>query len=143
MRLYVVLDKTSKIEYGVTNKLWLARLFVIQRYDTNKNLTIDCRKSKKSKHDLIYHDLNLYYFSGFALLYEELQYIHSNIFDAGIQYYRKKYKQKSIQRKIDTIEKGIIRSSIHECIYHKCDVTEKLHSLHEWKRKVGSYDYCN
>ena len=81
MRLYVVLDKTSKIEYGVTNKLWLARLFVIQRYDTNKNLTIDCRKSKKSKHDLIYHDLNLYYFSGFALLYEELQYIHSNIFD--------------------------------------------------------------
>ena len=136
MKLYIVLDKISKIKYGITNKIWLARLFIIQRTVINKNLIIECQKSKKNKHDLIYHDLNLYYFSGFALLYEELQYIRGNIFDAGIYYYRDKYKQKSIQKKIDTIEKDIIKTSINNCIYRKCDVLERINSINEWKRKV-------
>ena len=142
MRLYVVLDKNSKIEYGVTNKIWLAKLFLIQRYDINNNLTIQCRKSKRDKHDLIYHDLNLYYFSGYALLNDEIQYINSNILDFGIDYYRKKYSKKMLKSKIDTMEKAIIASSIHDCIYRKCDVMEKLYSIKVWKDKVGgNYDH--
>lgn len=144
MRLYVILDKITNTEYGITNKLWLARLFYLQRHETNRNMIIICRKSKMRKGDLLYHDLNLYYFSGFALLDDEIQYVNYNILDAGIEYYKKKYKKKRFQHTIDHIEKAVINNSIMDCIYRKYVVLDRLYCLNAWQSKVGgNHDYCD
>ena len=137
MRLYIVLDKKSNIKYAITSKRWLARLFYIQRYKINTNLIITHQKSKLSKSDLQYHDLALHYFSGFALLPDELDYIDTNLIDSGIAYYREKYHKKVHKRALEAMESIIINDSIKACIYRKSEVLDKIHCIKEWKRKVG------
>ena len=55
MKLYVILDRSTKTEYGITDKLWLARLFYIQRYKYDNNLILIHRKSNLAKRSLPYN----------------------------------------------------------------------------------------
>lgn len=143
MKLYVILDRISKIEYGISDKLWLARLFYIQRYDTNHNLVLIHRKSKGARYLLTYKDRSIHYFSGHALLSYELEYINLVLLDTGIGYYRRKYKQRKVQRMLDQIEKSIIASSIADCIHRQSDVIDRLAAFAEWQYRVGGHsDYC-
>ena len=138
MRLYIILDKISKLEYGITDKLWLARLFYIQRYDTNHNLVLIHRKSNRvDRKTLQYNDRSLCYFSGFALLNDEISYIEQMLFDAGIGYFRRKYRRKRYQAILDKVEQSIIDSSIQDCIYRRSDVIDRLSAISEWYYKVG------
>lgn len=142
MKLYVILDRMSKIEYGITDKLWLARLFYIQRFETNNNLVLVHRKSKNTRM-LLHTDRWIHYFSGFALLNHEIEYINLAILDAGIGYYRRKYKRKRQQQMLDDVEQSVIDRSIQDCIHRKSDVLDRLTAFHEWQYRIGGscYDY--
>lgn len=136
MRLYVVLDRKSQYIYAISSKRWLARLFYIQRSKSFTNMTIVYRKSKISHRDYQYHDRRIHYFCGFAMLDEELRYIDLNLMDAGIDYYRDKYKKRRHQKIIDGIEDDLIKESIDRCIYRKSEVLERLDLHTEWVDKV-------
>jgi hypothetical protein len=70
------------------------------------------------------------------MLDEELRYIDLNLMDAGIDYYRDKYKKRRHQKIIDGIEDDLIKESIDRCIYRKSEVLERLDLHTEWVDKV-------
>ena len=136
MRLYIVLDRKTQYMYAITSKRWLARLFYIQRHKMCSNMIIVYRKSMISRLDYQYHDRRIRYFCGFAMLDEELRYIDLNLMDAGINYYRKKYKKSRYQKVLDNVENDLIHECIDRCIYRKSEVIERLNLHSEWVDKV-------
>ena len=89
-----------------------------------------------SRLDYQYHDRRIRYFCGFAMLDEELRYIDLNLMDAGINYYRKKYKKSRYQKVLDNVENDLIHQCIDRCIYRKSEVIERLNLHSEWVNKV-------
>lgn len=76
MKYYIILDKNTFTQSGMTHKLWLGRLFLLQRREFNKNLILTIQKSNElSNYDYINNRLRIHYFSGYALTSEELEYI--------------------------------------------------------------------
>ena len=137
MKLYVVLDRSTKTEYGITNKLWLARLYYLQRYRYNKNLLLTHRKSNLAKHDLHFNDHCIRYFSGFALVDEEIKYLNYCMTDRGVDYLRKRYKKKRFQKVIDELEKELIEQCISDCILRRSQVQDTIYMFEEWLYKIG------
>ena len=136
MRLYVILDRRTKREYAITNKLWLARLYYMQRYNVTRGRILIRRKSKQDKSMLQYNSGWLHYFSGFVLSNDELTYINTVIDDADLYHMRKKYTKPKFQKMIDSIENDLITQSINTCIYRNREVIDQLSLLSEWEEKV-------
>ena len=139
MEYYVILDRISKREYGITNKLWLARLFCIQRYKVNRNIIYLSRKSKRSKSDMVYHEKWIRYFSGYALCNYELEYIDTVIEESGMHYFRRKYKKAKFQRHINSMEDMLVATSILNIIYRNSDVVDFLDNHRLWKERTSDY----
>ena len=80
MKKYIILDRYNFTQYGVTTKIWLARLFILQRREYNKNLIYNIQKdTEDNKFKITLNDLNLQYLSGFALTNREIDYINYEI----------------------------------------------------------------
>ena len=137
MKLYVILDRSTKTEYGITDKLWLARLFYIQRYKYDNNLILIHRKSNLAKRSLPYNDLYIRYFSGFALVEEEIKYIDYCMTDFGIDYLRRKYKKKRHMKVIDEMETDLIEQCISDCILRRKFVKDKIYQVEDWLNTLG------
>lgn len=107
LKYYIIQDKSFKKKYGITDKLWIAQLFMIQRHEYNSNLTIKTiRKDKDIKFTTKLDDNYIRYFSGFALTNREIQYIQ---YEMSMYYnkkelkkLKKKYNIKSVKKFLDT-----------------------------------------
>ena len=94
MRVYVVLDLQTRNIYGITDELWLAKLFYVQRNRFLNNLFILRRKDKYlTKRGLSNHDLKINYLSGYAVLNYELEFIESEMVLAGFTYFKYRYSK--------------------------------------------------
>lgn len=136
MRLYVILNRRTKHEYAITNKLWLARLYYMQRFSVNGELIFISRKSKQSKSTIIYSGNWLHYFSGYVMSNDELRYINSVLDDAGVGYLRQKYRKPKFKKIINDVEDDLIKRSIHKCIYQNSEVIDRLNLLTEWEERM-------
>ena len=97
MRVYVVLDLQTRNIYGITDELWLAKLFYVQRNRFLNNLFILRRKDKYlTKRGLSNHDLKINYLSGYAVLNYELEFIESEMLLAGFTYF--KYRDSKVEK---------------------------------------------
>ena len=102
LKYYIIQDESFKKKYGITDKLWLAQLFIIQRHEYNKNLTINTiRKDKDIKFTTKLDDDYIRYFSGFALTNREIQYIQYEMSmyytKKDLKKLKKKYNTKSVK----------------------------------------------
>ena len=98
LKFYIIQDKSFKKKYGITDKLWLAQLFIIQRHEYNNNLTLQTiRKDKDIKFSTKLDDDYIRYFSGFALTNGEINYIQYEM----SMYYDKK-DLKKLKKKYNT-----------------------------------------
>lgn len=101
LKFYIIQDKSFKKKYGMTDKLWLAQLFIIQRHEYNTNLTINTiRKDKDIKFSIKLDDDYIRYFSGFALTNKEIKYIKYELSmfynKKDLKKLKKKYQVKSV-----------------------------------------------
>ena len=124
MKKYIILDRYNFTQYGVTTKIWLARLFILQRREYNKNLIYNIQKdTEDNKFKITLNDLNLQYLSGFALTNREINYINYEIdmisSQEKLEYFKNKYSKKSIQKFLKRYEKDIIPQLI-EYFAYKC-----------------------
>ncbi len=118
MKYYIILNKETLTQYGVTYKLWLARLFILQRRMYDKNLIIKEEKSNKMSKELLKEDSNyIRYFSDFSVALTEdeldlldfiqLSYTHTH--KDEIKFYKKKFK-KSLKKlkKLEEYEEVVV-----------------------------------
>lgn len=114
-----------KNKYGITDKLWVAELFMIQRHEYTKNLTIDTQKDKKyDKYSITMEENYIRYLSGFALTNKEINFINYEMsmchdFNKRL---RKKYDSKKISQFIDFIEKEYKVDLIEQCFKNSNEV---------------------
>ena len=130
MKKYIVLDRHNFTQYGVTTKLWLVRLFILQRREYNRNLIYKIQKdTEDNKFNIKLNDLNLRYLSGFALTNREIDYINYEIdmisSKEKIEYFKNKYRGKSIQKFLKKYEEEAIPQLI-EYLAYKC-ITDPSH----------------
>lgn len=125
LKYYIIRDKMFKNKYGITDKLWVAELFMIQRHEYTKNLTIDTQKDKKyDKYSISMEENYIRYLSGFALTNKEINFINyemSMCHDSNKQL-RKKYDSKKISQFIDFIEKEYKVDLIEQCFKNSNEV---------------------
>ena len=125
LKYYIIRDKMFKNKYGITDKLWVAELFMIQRHEYTKNLTIDTQKDKKyDKYSISMEENYIRYLSGFALTNKEINFINyemSMCHDFNKQL-RKKYDSKKISQFIDFIEKEYKVDLIEQCFKNSNEV---------------------
>ena len=136
MKLYIILNRRTKHEYAITNKLWLARLYYMQRYSVNRDMILIRRKSKQSKDLVMYNGNWLHYFSDFVMTNDELRYIESVVYDAEIGHLRQKYKKSKFQHILDVVERDLIDQSIQWCIHRHGEVMDRLNLLTEWEERM-------
>lgn len=135
MKYYVILNKNTLTQYGITHKLWLGRLFILQRCEYDKNLILTVRKSNDlSKYDLKLNPLYIHYFSGFALTTDELDYIDYEMSmypdNEFIQNLKRKYDAKKIRSFLKKYKKHLdidyVGELVRRCIQSPSLVRESL-----------------
>ncbi len=141
MRVYVVLDLQTRNIYGITEELWLAKLFYVQRNRILNNLFILRRKDRYlTKYGLLSHDLKINYLSGYAILNYELEFIESEMELAGFNYFSRRYSEveklcKSVKRKKKEYRNLLVR----KCIETPKLVLDYINNKREYDFKIESY----
>lgn len=133
MKYYVVLNRDTLTQYGVTNKLWLVRLFIIQRREYNRNLILREKKGNDITKEMLMQDPTyIHYFSSCASALtnaelELLDYIlltHGHAHEDELSFYHKKFRDsKKKLKKLQIYEKVVIPQMIE-------DLVEKIISQH-------------
>lgn len=146
MKYYVILDRNTLTKYGITHKLWLGRLYLIQRREYNKNLILIVQKDNDlSKFDLKLNPLYIHYFSGFALSSNEIEFIDYEMSmcpsDSHIRALKRKYDAKKFQSFLHKYKKelevGYVGELIRRCISEPSIVSERLNQKEFFESMKG------
>jgi len=140
MKYYMVMDKSGRIIYGVSDKEWLARLFYVQRNEYESDMIILRRKHPYlTKHNDCDYGYKIRYVSGYALLNYEVQYIEHNLLSSGYDYYERKYKRcKRVRKFLKRKKREYLDLLVRDCIEMPKMVFSYLDAITEFEYKMSN-----
>lgn len=140
MKYYMVLDRSGRNIYGVSDKEWLARLFYVQRKPYESDMIILRRKHPYlTKHNDCDYDYKIRYVSGYALLNYEVQYIEHNFISSGFDYFERKYRRSKRARKfLKRKKEEYLRLLVRDCYEMPKMVLSYLDAITEFEYQMSN-----